>query len=638
MRDYLILKAFAERKEYLPLSFFMDELNVSKRTVQNELSYLRKVAEKHGYTLKNMYGKGYFIEVNDQEKFACFIAELKAEENISSEKELLFEELSILLNAGSDFITVEQMAEKLQFSKTLLFEKMATLATYIDSYQLQLQRKSHFGIRIIGEAVNIRRLMMDMYLNGNHSFQQMTDQRVGNFTEYERLLEDCIQANDLRIGYYEFQQIVTWLKVLLIYSLNFKQNNNFSKMPVIDFTTEHLKDFAKLLEKLSVKFQIVIETDEILEFFEVIRHCVQEEKQVDVLDDARLYDALKEFLQQIDIENSTDFSSDQEFIYLLQYHLKLLVKRLDQKIRYKNPMLLDLCIRYPMIFDIALKFSTFFYQKYGYKISNDELGFIAVHFLGHLETEKQEKLNRYKNIAVICTTGGGISNLIKNQIQTIFPNSTIKAYPFWQKDNINDFKPGLIFSAVPLQESIEVPIIYIKELLTTKDLENIRQFLFLKDEPAQEPVTNDIAKEYLKFFIPALFTVRTINSYEELIRTMAKEMIAAGYGDENLEKNVLIRERYMSTVFKNGIAMPHPIEMKARKSAIGVAVVKPELIEKDRQIKIVFLICLSKADFQLYGQIANGLFQLMKSEADIRKVYDHPVLTELLKVLSEMEA
>src|SRR5699024_8458804 len=210
LRDYLILKAFAERKEYLPLSFFMDELNVSKRTVQNELSYLRKVAEKHGYTLKNMYGKGYFIEVNDQEKFSFFIDELKAEENISSEKELLFEELSILLNAGSDFITVEQMAEKLQFSKTLLFEKMATLATYIDSYQLQLQRKSHFGIRIIGEAVNIRRLMMDMYLNGNHSFQQMTDQRVGNFTEYERLLEDCIQANDLRIGYYEFQQIVTW--------------------------------------------------------------------------------------------------------------------------------------------------------------------------------------------------------------------------------------------------------------------------------------------------------------------------------------------------------------------------------------------------------------------------------------------
>lgn len=638
MRSYLILKEFAERKDYLPLSFFMDELKVSKRTVQNELSYLRKVAVRHGYQLKNVYGKGYFIEITDHEKFTQFMAESKTEENISSEKELLFEELSLLLIAGKDFITVEQMAEQLQFSKTLLFEKMATLATYIDSYHLQLQRKSHFGIRITGEAANIRRLMIEMYLNGNHSFQKMTDQRVGNFMEYERLLEDCIQANDLRVGYYEFQQIVAWLKVFLMYSLNFKIKNEPFEMPEIDFTAEHLKDFAQLLEKLATKFQVFIETDEVLEFAEVLRHSVQEEKQVDVLDGDKLFGSLTEFLQQIDNENGTDFSSDQEFIHLLQYHLKLLVKRLDQKIRYKNPLLLDLCIRYPMIFDIALKFSAFFHQKFGYKISNDELGFIAVHFLGHLETEKQEKLNRYKNVAVICTTGGGISNLIKNQIQTIFPNSMIKAYPFWQKDNISDFQPGLIFSAVPLQDNIDVPIIYIKELLTTKDLENIRQFLFLKDEPAQEPVTSDIAKEYLRFFVSSLFTVRAAHSYEGLIRTMAREMVEDGYSDEELEKNVLIREKYMSTVFKNGIAMPHPIEMKAKKSGIGVAIVKPELVEQEKPIKIVFLICLSKADFQFYSQIANGLFQLMKNEVAIRKVYEHPALPELLKVLSEMEA
>src|SRR5699024_5380969 len=111
-----------------------------------------------------------------------------------------------------------------------------------------------------------------------------------------------------------------------------------------------------------------------------------------------------------------------------------------------------------------------------------------------------QKINMYKKVAVVCTTGGGVSNLIKNQIQTIFPNSEVKAYPFWKKDEITRFSPGIVFSAVPLQDSLNVPTIYINELLSSKDLENIRQFLFLGDLKPKEVKLPNLTKEYLQLF------------------------------------------------------------------------------------------------------------------------------------------
>lgn len=344
------------------------------------------------------------------------------------------------------------------------------------------------------------------------------------------------------------------------------------------------------------------------------------------------------FLKKVDDENKTDFSEDQDFIDQLEKHLLLLVGRLDQKVKFKNPMLIELCIKYPLIFDIVLKFSTFFTKRFGYRISVDELAFIAVHFLGHSESNKVKKIERYKKVAVICTTGGGVGNLIRNQIQTIFPNSSVKAYPFWQKEEIEKFNPGIVFSAVPLQESLNIPVIYINELLSSKDLENIRQFLFLNDLGPKDVSLPDVSKEYLKLFDPLCFSVTSKTDYKEIIKQMGQDLVKKGYGNKKLVDNILLREKYMSTVFKNGIAMPHPIEMNATRSVISVRVVKPEIYENKKKVKLVFLVYLAKNSVKYYNQISNALFQLMKNDNRINKVYQRELFQELMKTLSEMEA
>ena len=67
MRLYSIMKDFLTMKEYLPMEYFMKRYDVSRRTIQNDLSYLIQISSRNGYQLHMRRGNGYLLEViNDR--------------------------------------------------------------------------------------------------------------------------------------------------------------------------------------------------------------------------------------------------------------------------------------------------------------------------------------------------------------------------------------------------------------------------------------------------------------------------------------------------------------------------------------------------------------------------------------------
>lgn len=639
MRSYLILKALANTKDYIPITFFMEQLQVSKRTIQNEFVYLKKVADLNGYMIRVSYGKGYFLEVFNQDKFNHFLEQMTVGEAITNKEQLISEILSCLLSTSQNYVTTSQLADLLGISRSSLSTEMETVSNYLGSYSLQLERKSHYGVRIIGDSKDIRRLMLDLYLKGDKPFKEIVDQCAGNFDEYERLVEDYIRLNQIRIGYYEFQMLIGWLKVFVLFS---KRRVTVSKLMhqtsgLIDYEINQ-EQLEQVLLCLQEQFEISVTTVDVAEFRAFIQSNFQKKGQIKNRRELKSFKQdLIAFFTEMDLRNHTDYSQDKEFLEQITTHLSFLLDRIDQKIIYKNPLLLELCIRYPLVFDIVLKFSSFLQVKFGYEISNDELGFIAVHFLNHTEKEKNKRINQYERIAVICTTGGGVSNLIRTQILGIFPNANVKAFSFWEEVDLKEFQPNLVFSVVPLKQAPNVPTIYIKELLSNRDIKNIRQVLCNQKIEQRKSAPIDVSHDYLELLKPTLFSVETAKNYDELIKKMALKMITQGYGDDGFQKNVDQRERYMSTVYNHGVAMPHPIEMKGRKSAIAVAVVKPELNVGTHKVRLVFMVCLAKDDFHYYSGISNGLFQLMQDESKISDIYNTSELQNIINILKEME-
>lgn len=638
MRTYLILKALIDSSDYVTMAFFTSKLNVSKRTIQNELSYLKKEGKDNGYELQNTYGKGYSLKIVDVRDLNHFLNKLNSNESTDVQGHLINDELCILLSTDRrKYTSTSELSDKLGVSSTSLYSKVDTISEYLNSYHLRLERKSHYGLRIVGNSSDIRKLMMDLYMHGENRFKNLVDEKVGIYDEYERLVQDSIRKNKLKIGYYEFQIIMCWLRIIVFYKLFFDyKKDDDSKITDVKSNLIDFSKFGDALLKLQHNFQFILNVSDVAEFYHLVEHSTQKDRVKSNVDRNKLTSELLVFFKEIDKENHTDYSSDKFFLDNLVTHLEFLIARLDKKITYKNPLLLELCIKYSMIFDIVLKLSSFLKDRFGYETSNDELGLIAVHFLNHSEKERKNRINQYEKVAVICTSDGGISELVKTRLQSIFPKSEVKSFPFWNYSEAKSFHPKVIFSSVPLKENPDIPVIYIKELLSDKDLENIKRMLFLKDDSTSDNKYSEHATQYLSLIKPELFKIATSDSYLNLIDDMSREMIKKGYAYKSFDKDVALRERYMSTVYKNGIAIPHPIEMDGKESAISLCIVNPKLIENSKDIKLVFMICLTKEDSYYYKSISNGLFQLMQNEVKIKEIYKKADLSATRSILREL--
>ena len=138
-------------------------------------------------------------------------------------------------------------------------------------------------------------------------------------------------------------------------------------------------------------------------------------------------------------------------------------------------------------------------------------------------------------------------------------------------------------------------------------------------------------------FSKDFFDIGKSNSYEELLRRMALKIEKSGYGDNKYVENILERERYMSTVYMNGVAIPHPIEICAKRNVISTFIVQNDLNEKGKEVRVVFMISLTKQDYQRHQDITKLLYLLMKDEARLQRVIGSGSFEEMMVVLREME-
>ena len=73
-----------EAKDYLSLDHFIKTYEVSKRTIQNDLSYLMQMSSRKGYQLHMRRGRGYLLEVTNQELLNDFIKSLESDRLIDT--------------------------------------------------------------------------------------------------------------------------------------------------------------------------------------------------------------------------------------------------------------------------------------------------------------------------------------------------------------------------------------------------------------------------------------------------------------------------------------------------------------------------------------------------------------------------
>lgn len=630
MRLYSIMNDFVSESDYITLDFFVKKYGVSKRTIQNDLSYLIQLSKDKGFYINFRRGYGYILEVNDSKKLKRFMDSLNSDGNMTNSQRI--QAIGFYLVMSDAYVTMDQLAEEFNVSIATIKKEIKQAEILLMDFGLILERRRHYGLHILSDDDKARDYVLSAYAEGNPYIVHSIHEGLQDFCKINSFLISQIEKNNFNINYAELKVVISQLEIITFYAMH----KELSEYIVLKTNSKNvIHEISQNIKELIEGYYLVSLDKKSFELIQKVLLKNVRTKKSEIVFGNQLESDINDFLIEIDDLYNTQFQNDESFKKSLITHVSLLIERLSKKISYQNLLIKEICARYPMIFNISIRFSEMLKTKYGVEVSQDEAGFIATHFAAHMEKERQMKMDRFTKIAVVCSSGGGSAYLIKMQIESLFKLAQVETFSFMNMVELESFHPDLIFTILPLEKEFSVPIIYIKELLGDLDLMQIKQVLQYENcDSFDLTETNN----YLySIFNKEFFQYKEETDYLKLIEDMALQIEMSGYGGNRYKEYVLQRENYMNTIYLNGICIAHPIELCANKNVVSVTVLKNPIVYQGKEARIVFMVSLKKEDTYIHKRITEKLFQFMNNEKSVQNILQHPTFENLLITLKELD-
>lgn len=628
MREQKILEALQNSTQHLSLEYFSKLLQVSTRTISNDMKNLMQDGERNGFEIHLKRKVGYYLHITNQEKFHNYLHQEREEFAINAKDRV--DTITAFLLLETNFLTQDGIADVLQVSKSIIKVDMAKVEKNLIMHNMQLVKKAHYGITLSSDCMQRKLYLMELYEQENPYTVKIIDEtiKVFDIRILEKQLIVLLKQYHLNTNYIELKKLDMFLKICLCIAK--KDINKQTDRQLEDTLYTHMtQDLANIIYNA---YQLHITNEDI---YNIANYLKQKTKpnEVELLYDAQLKQDIEAFLQEADMEYQTRFNEDEEFKKSLLAHTSLLLDRLHQSISFSNPLVHEISVKYPVIFNICIKFAGMLESRYHVKTTQDEIGFIATHFAAHMEKELHMKLNSFSRLAIICSSGGGSAFLIKLKLEIIFSSSQIQTFSLLEMDEVRNFQPDIIFTIKQLDETFTVPIVLIKELLDDEDIQKIKNMF----EFSGSSGLLKTEKSFASLFGKDAFKIYHDMTYPEIIHEMAKHIEEEGYSEKGYANLVMDREEVLSTVYANGVAIPHPIDMCGRKNLLSVGIVKHELLHEHKEVKLIFLVNLEKGDLEFHQNITRVLFDVMSDDSFVDKIRTSDSYEDFMKTISHLK-
>lgn len=588
MREIQILNALQENA-YLKIEQLAKIIGVSSRTIRNDLHILSELNQ--GFTIERSAKLGYYLNISDEEMFSAYINSF-SEPIVEMQKDRVESLLSLLL-IDEKYQTIQQLSNELMVSSSQIKKDLSKLDRYLKNSSLVLERKAHYGIRILSELKNRLLLLMDLQQRENKKLLEKLEITFNQDTkkQIKDNLYQLIDKKGWQIDYVELRQLEKELFLLVLIN-----REPCQKQPPDSFLTKVLQ-----FTDIYIPVDNAVHT-----YFEA--SLLAKTKKLEVLSDKKLLKKeITGFFQQLDEDQKTYFSRDQEFLDLVYLHVAALIERSRKEVNFSNPYLEDISKDYPVIFNYAVIFSKWLEARYHLKIASDEIGYLATHMTVPFHKQQQSLIEKIYRIAVVCSSGGGMAYLVEMKLRRIFPKAEIRTFSMFEVEKIQTYYPDLVFSIIELAIEVDCPVILMSEIQSELDYLEISENLSL----VKNEENFSIEKSFFELFSESLFYIEKNRSYEEILTNLANQ-VETKVGFKGYRDSLLEREHYLSTVYQNGVAIPHPLVMSGRKNQIAVCLLPGGVMGTKRTVKIIFMVSLKSKQLAVHQIISKELSKLME--------------------------
>ena len=114
-------------------------LNITDRTIRSDIQTINEIIKENGAQLKLKRKAGYYIEINDQEKYNTFLSSIKQTKSNNPELDTSQDRIKYLLNLllySDEYITLDDLADNIYVSRNTLQNYIKTLKNIFSKYKL----------------------------------------------------------------------------------------------------------------------------------------------------------------------------------------------------------------------------------------------------------------------------------------------------------------------------------------------------------------------------------------------------------------------------------------------------------------------------------------------------------------------
>ncbi len=506
-----ILKVLAQSEDYVTTRVLAEAVGVSTRTIFRELDNINTFLETYGISVESKTGLGYKMH-GDKENMHRFLANIESIKNPltytnpDSRKELLI--LQCLKDR--ELTKLSTLAYLFDVSEGTISRDLEAIEPWFESYKLKLIRRQGYGVSVEGDEEHIRKAITDYihkrielenlsnlesYNIDVHRYFDQQEEGILGLLNRDILLKviDVLEQSTVNIAKKITQHSYIGLIIHLAIAVERVQNHDLIEMDVD--TLNEMKDHPIYKESYIIatdiedRFKIRFPEAEVGYIFMHLQGTRPQNLNHDPEEFKDNYEALmitNRLIERFSNILKEDFTQDSSLRTGLMAHLKPTLNRLKYNLEIRNPLLEEIMNQYEELFEIVKETSRILYIEYQCKLSNDEVGYLTLHFGAAIERKKHLRINR-KNlrIGVVCASGIGISTLLASKLKNAFLDiDEIEPYAIADTQGDAMASVDLIVSTLVIETS--KPIVYVNPLLKNEDILKVRQAidsLSIHDKP-----------------------------------------------------------------------------------------------------------------------------------------------------------
>lgn len=432
---------------------------------------------------------------------------------------------------SQDYITMQNLAKKLNVSRNTILNDFETVKDYCLAFNVNVLMKSSKGIKIECDQKDRNNLLMQIFhdLEDDYMeksfFHQLIQRKLGMKIPLEMIKEDLreyMEQQHMLVSDRVFSYVSIYLFVILNRKINKKRRT------VEKLTGDTASD--NLLNWFADKYEVSINKNDVKDFGRYMKqHDFNISSEQKEINDVELYGIIVYFLQMVGEDIECSLQSDTVLIESLLEHIRTLKNW--ENYDFEMPLSDELPIPKEILEKTIEKNSIILERYLGYPLTKEMKESIMIHICAAF-VRNLEYLNLLE-VLIVCpgsmATGKYLEAQVKNyfdfRVAAVIPSRDVEEF---LKSNKIDF----VISTVNVR-SESVPCVKVQAQLTMNDINAIQNIAFLlgRKENKSENESRYVEQNFLdvmKTFLEKLDASKRDEFFDEVYALMETKIQSTG--------------------------------------------------------------------------------------------------------------